>query len=178
MGYLRSDGLLIHQCNDVEAISIDLNSLLPASIMASATPSASVPGKSTSAPEARTLEDPAALRSSVRLTASKGHACTKTNYTSCLPSSSVTNSRSMLESCDNCARSEKSNGQMFRSTPSMPTSTLDGAARVVPPRWHHASRRSNRKWKHRAKSISVSCNSASRLAKAFAPSGRRTPVST
>ena len=97
--------------------------------MAAATPAASVPGTSTSVPEGRSVEGPcrhaewpqvvaaviaATLRSSVRLGASHDHACTRTHYTSCLPSSSVTRLRDMLESCDNRAGSEKSNGTMFR----------------------------------------------------------------
>jgi len=97
--------------------------------MASATPSASVPGKSTSAPEERGVGGPrrhaewpqgadaviaAAMRSSVRLAAPNDHEFTKTNDTSCIPSSSVTILRNMLESCDNCARSEKRHGKMFR----------------------------------------------------------------
>jgi len=96
--------------------------------MASATPSASVPGKSTAAPTERGVaglrrhaEWPhvaavilAAMRSSVRLAASNHHAFTRTNYKSCLLASSVTNVRNMLESCDKFARSEKRHGKMFR----------------------------------------------------------------
>ena len=100
----------------------------PASIMALATPSASVPGESTSAPEERGAgglhchaEWPqvadavsAALRSSWPLSAPYDHACTRTNSTSCIPSPSVTNARNMLESCDNRVMREKRNGKMFR----------------------------------------------------------------
>jgi hypothetical protein len=41
------------------------------------------------------------------------YTCARANSTSCIPSSSVTNVRNMLESCDNRARSEKRNGKMF-----------------------------------------------------------------
>jgi len=100
-----------------------------ASIVAPVTPSASVPGDSTSAPEERGVGGlhghakwphvadaviAAALRSSMRLSASHDHACPRTNDTSCLPSPSVTNVRSMLESYDNRARREKRYGKMFR----------------------------------------------------------------
>jgi hypothetical protein len=75
------------------------------SIMASATPSPSVPGTSTAAPEARGVGKPrrhaqwphvaaaviaAAMRAAVRLAVSHDHVCTRTNSTPCLPSSSVT----------------------------------------------------------------------------------------
>jgi len=56
----------------------------------------------------------AARRASVRLTASHGNACARTNDTSRLPEPSVTNLHNMLESCDNPARSAKSHGEMFR----------------------------------------------------------------
>jgi hypothetical protein len=100
-----------------------------ASIMASATPSASVPGNSTSAPEDMGVGGPrrhaawpqgaaaviaAAMRSSVRFAASHNNACTRTHYTSCMPSSSVTRLRNMLESCDNRAGSEKGQANLFR----------------------------------------------------------------
>ena len=42
-----------------------------------------------------------------------GHTCPRTNDTSCLPSPSVTNVRTMLESCDNRAKREKRYGNMF-----------------------------------------------------------------
>jgi hypothetical protein len=56
----------------------------------------------------------AALHSSLRLAASHDHACTRTNDKACLPEPSVTNVRNMLDSCDNHARNEKRNGEMFR----------------------------------------------------------------
>ena len=80
-----------------------------ASIMASAAPSASVPGTSTSAPEARGVGGPrrhaawptvaatvsAALRSAVQLAASHDHACTKTNVRHVPP-------RHLGQSCETC----------------------------------------------------------------------------
>ena len=43
----------------------------------------------------------AVMYSSVRLPVSNDHAFARTNYNSCIPSSSVTNLRNMLESCEN-----------------------------------------------------------------------------
>ena len=60
------------------------------------------------------LEDSAVMLSSLPLSAPNEYARAHTDYTSCIPSSSVTNVRNMLESCDNRARGEKRNGEMFR----------------------------------------------------------------
>jgi hypothetical protein len=49
----------------------------------------------------------AAMFSSLPLSAPDDYECTQTNSTSCIPSSSVTNVRNMLESCDNYAGREK-----------------------------------------------------------------------
>ena len=61
-----------------------------ASIMTSATPSASVPGESTSAPEEGALgrghRIAAAMRASMRLSTSNDHTFAKTQYRSCIPS--------------------------------------------------------------------------------------------
>jgi hypothetical protein len=84
-----------------------------AALVASATPSASGPGHAPQHRRQGALED-AARRTAVRLTASHGHACARTNDTACRPEPSVTNVRTMLESCDNPARSAKSQGAMFR----------------------------------------------------------------
>ena len=54
------------------------------------------------------------MGSSLRLSASHDHAFATSNYKSCLLSSSITNLRNILQSCDNRARSEKRNGEMFR----------------------------------------------------------------
>ena len=53
------------------------------------------------------------MLSSLWLSASYDNAFTRTNYKLCIPSPSVTSLRNMLESCDNRARSEKRNGNMF-----------------------------------------------------------------
>jgi hypothetical protein len=83
----------------------------PASIMASATPSASVPGTSPAAPEEGGLgglcHHTAWPQGATRRAASNDHAFTRTNDTSCLPSSSVIILRKMLESCDSFARREQ-----------------------------------------------------------------------
>ena len=81
--------------------------------MASATPSTS--GQGQAPPHWRTgvLED-AAMFSSLPLSAPDDYECAWTNSTSRIPSSSVTNVRNMLESCDNHAGREKRNGNMFR----------------------------------------------------------------
>jgi hypothetical protein len=102
-----------------------------ASLVASATPSASGPSACPAAPEARGLGGrrshaawlsvaagviAAARRAAVRLTASHGNACARTNDISCLREPSVTSVRNMLESCDNLARRAKSHGAMFGRT--------------------------------------------------------------
>ena len=87
-------------------------------IMASATPSASGQGQAPQHWRTGALEDTAviavAMFSSLPLSAPDDHTCTRTNSTSCIPSSSVTNVRNMLKSCDNHAGREKRNGNMFR----------------------------------------------------------------
>jgi hypothetical protein len=103
-----------------------LRAIQRASIMASATPSASVPGTRHAAPEERDagrlphhVEGPkmaaavaaAARRSSLPRFASNDHVCTRTHSNLCIPSPSVANVRYMLESCDNRARREKTMGK-------------------------------------------------------------------
>jgi hypothetical protein len=98
-----------------------------ASITASATPSASVPGTRTTVLEASVVEAlrrhaewpqvaeaviAAAMLTALWLFASHAHTCTKTNHTPCIPSPSMPNLRNMLESCDNRAGSTKRHGNM------------------------------------------------------------------
>jgi hypothetical protein len=127
--------LSVHQVL-IHRVRSSYTTFLMASIMASVTPSASVPGKSTSVSEERGVaglrrhaEWPkvanaviaaAAMRSAVRLSASNDNTFTMTNSTSCIPSPSVTSVRKMLESCDYRAGSEKRNGKMFRRHPEWP----------------------------------------------------------
>ena len=53
------------------------------------------------------------MRAAVRLTASHDHTCTRTHNTAWRPAPSVILLRKMLESCDNGARSETNNRNMF-----------------------------------------------------------------
>ena len=79
----------------------------------------------------------ATRRAAVRLTASHGKACAKTNDTSCRPEPSITNVRTMLESCDNPARSAQSHGEIFRrhtEWPPVAAAVLDAALPLHPHR--------------------------------------------
>jgi hypothetical protein len=147
------DGVRLEDTETSPPLHLSLSQCIRAkrvSIMASATPSASVPGKSTSAPEERGAgglrrhtEWPkvaaavitAAMRSSLPHLRANDHACTRTHCKSCSPSPSVTNVRNMLESCDNRARREKRHGEMFRrhaEWPQVADAVIDaGCARPI-----------------------------------------------
>ena len=82
----------------------------------------------------------AARRAAVRLTASHGKACARMNDITCLREPSITNVRTMLESCDNPARCAQSHGAMFRrytEWPHVADAVLDAAWPLRP---HRGSR--------------------------------------